>query len=474
MTYQELLPIYQASTGKQGSDDAFNQWVQGLVNSSGSQAGVDGIPPGFVTAPGQNPGPGNQAAAVPTQAVPPGPDMSALVAPGTPPPLTTPGLPALNTLGGNYGTNQVGGQTGGYTSQGNTNQTQMGNQSTNTNQNQNTTQNSTGTQVNNGVTTTAGGTTNKSTVDTPFDLSALVNQQLGTSGTTDTNRNNFLTDFMQNGGTGFNSQVDQAVRQAGSGSIGAGESGQARTAGYAAANVARNNAGDRLAAASQLAGPTATGQTISTFSPLFGKTDTGTNNSVAGTTGTTNSTGQTTGNSNTTGSSNTLDLQKLVGSETGSGTATGQSSQQAGGLVPQGQPVQSGGCVVCTAYVAKGMMKPGAVRRACVYKRNNWSRYGTSLSGYLFYGPFIARAVLYSDEFAQNLRPLARAVLYHEVHLSAPTRVHWKLLPSIAHTVFDILSYPVGLIVNLCGGHKHIRQADIRALLKSQNLEFTK
>ncbi len=272
----------------------------------------------------------------------------------------------------------------------------------------------------------------------------MVNQQLGTSGATDANRTGFLTDFMQNGGTGFNSQVDQAVRQAGSGSIGAGESGQARTAGYAAAQVARNNAGERLNAAQQLSGPTATNQTISTFTPLFGKTDTTANNSTTSSLGNTATTGQTTGNTNTTGSSNTLDLQKLVGSETGSGTATGQSSQSAGGLVPQGQPVKSGGCVVCTAYVARGMMHPGAIRRACVYKRDNWSRYGTSLSGYLLYGPFIARAVLYSEWTARFLYPLARAVLYHEVHLSAPTRVKQKSLPRIAHAIFDTLSYPVG------------------------------
>lgn len=473
MTYEELLPIYQQTTGKGGQDDEFNQWVQKLIDSSGSQAGTEGIPAGYVTAPGSAPGPGNAGAGIPTQPMN-GVDFTTLVNPGTPPALATPGLPPLNTLGGNYGTNQVGGQTGGYTSAGNTYQTQTGDQTQNTTGTQDTTQATTGNQASTGSQTTTGGTTNTSKVDTPFDLGALVNQQLGTSGTTDTNRTNFLTDFMQNGGTGFNSQVDQAVRQSLSGPTmsGSGESAQARAAGYAGAQVARNNAGERLNAASQLAGPSATNQTISTFSPLFGKTDTSNVDQTTASTGNVATTGNQTGSTNTANTSNTLDLQKLVGSETGSGTATGQSSQQSGGLVPQGQQVSSGGCVVCTAYVSLGLMKPGAVRRACTYKQRNWSRYGTSLSGYLFYGPFIARAVLYNKSTRTLIRPLARAILYHEVYLSAPTRVKWKLNASITHAMFDLCSYPVGLLRKVCGREQGVMDTKIAKLLVDQNLNF--
>lgn len=448
-----MLKAYQSTGGTVGTDEqnnAFNAWAQKAITASGSQNGIAGIPDNF------------------------NPTTNTPNAPGTPPTLQSQELPPLNTLGGNYATSQVGGQTGGYQSAGSTTQTQAGDQTTNTSGTQNTGTNTNSVTQQNNTTNSSGGTTNKSTVDTPFDLGALVNSQLGSAGTADANRTGFLTDLMKTGGTALNSQVDQAVRSSLSGPqmSGAGDSAQARAAGYAGAQIARNNTGDRLNAASQLAGPTATNQTISTFSPLFGKTDTSTNTGTSNTAGTSYTSGNSMGTTNSTGTSNTLDLQKLVGNETGSGTATGQSSQQAGGIVPQGQPVQSGGCVVCTAFVSHGLMKPGAVRRACRYKQANWSRYGTSLSGYLLYGPFIARAVLYNKPTRTLVRPLARAVLYHEVHLAAPKRVKWKLGAWVAHTLFDSVSYPVGLLRRLFSKYTGVTNPTIAKLLIDQNLNF--
>lgn len=47
MTYDQLLPVYRHITGLPGQDAAFNQWVQGIINVSGSQQGVEGIPNDF-------------------------------------------------------------------------------------------------------------------------------------------------------------------------------------------------------------------------------------------------------------------------------------------------------------------------------------------------------------------------------------------------------------------------------------------
>lgn len=609
MTYDQLTPIYQQQTGKVGSDAAFNQWVQQLIDSSGSSNGIQGIPDNYVqlnsnqnvpgggtygTASQPTPVTGTGGNAVAGTVVPPiagntnmgsgdtsqgtgGIDFGALTQAGTPPAITPNTLPALNTLGGNYGTNQTGAQTGGYTSVGGTSSNTSGSQDTNTTGSQNTTGTqtgaTTGSQVGNttgattGATTgtsaqntvdnsqqTTAGTTNQTSLDTgqssstggstnsgtqattgttsgttgvnaPFDVGALVNSTLGTDATTDANRSSFLNDFMNTGGTALNSQVDQAVRQSLSGpqAVGAGDSAQARAAGYSAAQIARNNADQRLQAASELAGPTATGSTVASFAPLFGTTSTGTNTgntttantgtttgnttnvnagqtgtSTAGTTtgsntgsttgsttgtsagttaGTSNlatggtSTGSTTGASNTAGTSNTLDLQSLLSNEGQAGTAIGNSLQQAGGLVPQGQPTGSSGCVVCTAFVARGQMKPGAIRRAVRWKLGV-PKYATSIAGYMLYGPFLARLVLHSDVAAYALRSLARAILYHEVFLACPNRLRWKLKPWLCHAAFNCLSWPVGLLSQWLGLDTGVRCPQIRALLKSQNLDF--
>lgn len=485
MTYAELLPIYQQATGLPGQDDAFNSWVQNLINTSGSQTGLDGIPPGYVTAPGQTPGPGNAGAGISNipgaggagaggnPAAGGGMDLGGLVA-GNAGTATAGTLPPLNTLGGNYATNQVGGQTGGYSSLGGSNSTQSGSQTQNTAGTQTGAQMNTGTQTNTGTSNNTGTSTSTTGVNAPFDVGSLVNSQLGTAGAADASRTGFLTDVMNTGGQQFGSQVDQAVRNSLSGPqmTGAGDSARARAAGYAGAQVGRNNLDQRLGAAGQLGNANANvNSTIGATSPLYGSTTSGSNTNSGATTNLMNTANQALSNNATTGSSNTMDLQHLVANEGQAGTASGSSVQQAGGLVPQGQPVKTGGCVVCTAYVARGEMKPGAIRRAVKWKQANWLRYRTSLTGYLLYGPFIARAVLSSDAFARTFRPLARAVLYHEVHLSAPTRVRRKWSAYILHGAFDFLSYPVGLFALACG-REGVCDQKVLTLLRKQNLEF--
>lgn len=484
----------------------------------------------------------------------------------------------------NYQGTQNAAQTGGYNSTGNTNQTQNAttNQNTtgtsdqtslqSTNQNQSgtsigttsgqttsqgqTTQNDIGSQLVNAATqnnqstatngaarttdtglqsTSQSGTSrqvgqvagNASTrAYSPVDVTGALNSQVGGLSASDANVRSYLTDFMQNGGTGFNSQVDKAVRQAQSGPnmTGAGQSAQARAAGYAASDVARNNAGQRLQAASQLSGPTGLGTLTSQIAPLMGSDTTQQqtnatmgNTSTAGTTASNNTSNQlssnlanttgtqtaqtgtqsnnassqnTTGgqqssgtnyaanNATTTGASSNattgntssnlsgVNFQNLVGNEENSGSATGQSTSSNIGTAPPGAQ-QSGGCVVCTAYVSKGWMSPGAVRRAVKWKLAQ-PKYRTSIYGYMLYGPFLARLVLSSRLFASVFYPVARAILYHEVYLSLPTRLRWRLLPCVTHAVFDRLSWPVGVIF----GRRGVQCPKVLALLRRENLIY--
>lgn len=396
---------------------------------------------------------------------------------GTQPPLTigSPVSPPAGSGDQGYSQNQTGSQTGGYTSVGGSTSTQNGGQSTTTTGMQDTTGTQTGTTSGTGTQTSTQAGTSTTGVNAPFDVNALVNKQLGSADVTDTARNAWLTDFMQNGGSGFNSQVDQAVRQSLSGPqmTGAGDSARARAAGYAGAQVARNNAGERLSAAGQLTNPgAATNSTVSAFTPLFGttKADTNTGNTASTSDQTNNQ--SSTGSATSSGASNQLSFQNLVSNEGQAGTATGASAQQGFGVTPKGQTQKAGGCVVCTAYVARGEMKPGAVRRACKFKQANWHRYGTSLAGYLLVGPLLARAVLVSDVFARTLKPVARAILYEEVRLSAPTRVGFKWNAYIQHGVFDLLFYPVGLGMKLAGMKQGLRDTTIINMLQREKLLF--
>ncbi len=546
MTYNELLAMYQkthpgAQVGTPAEQDAFNNWTGQIQQKTGA-TNWETIPSDAFTNQqyGLNPTPAVSTSA--TNGVPL--DFNQLTGLTGGAPNLTGAVPSVT--GGNYNMNEAGAQTGGYSSVGATNQTQEGQQGTNstessqqqgtqtnaqnTAQNQATTgtsigsttgfqngttaQQSTGTQASTGQTTGIQSgtqqTTGQTNVTTPFDIQSLVGGQLGDIASSDKSRNAYLTDFMNTGGTGFNSQVDQAVRGSlsGPGMQGVGQSGQARAAGYAGAQVARNNAQERLSAAQQLAGPTGLGTAVQTSAPLYGKSDTGTSTGQSVNTGTSsqvantanNTVGQTAqtsggtsnqstaGNTATTGSSNAVstsdlsslinkasnsfDFQKLVGNEASAGTAAGSSASVGAGQVPESTPVKSGGCVVCTAYVSLGRMNPGAIRRAVRWKLRT-SRYGVSVDGYMLYGPALARWVQKDGLFAKLFFPIARGILYHENYLSTPGRYKWKLLPCINHAVFNYLSYPVGLAARKLGLATGVRCPQTLALLKSQNLEFS-
>jgi hypothetical protein len=384
-------------------------------------------------------------------------------------------IPNVGVTGGNYNLQEAGNQTGNYASTGTTAQSQTGQQQTQQSQTSAQTGTTTDTGTTTGTTTQSGTTTGQTQVTTPFDIASLIEGQLGGVQASDAARSAFLTDFMNTGGTGFNAQVDAAIRQSLSGPqmTGTGDNARARIAGAAASDIARNNALLRLGAAQQLAGPTGLGSMVQATSPLYGQSTTGT---TAGTTGTTQNTQNTQTQqlqSAMQNLSNTLDFQQLIGQETQAGTASGSSASAGAGQVPEGQPVKTGGCVVCTAYVALGQMHPGAVRRAVEWKKRMWGTYGVALDGYLLYGPVLAKMVLRDGLFARLFKPTARAILYHECHLSAPTRFEWRLLPYLQHAVFNLISWPVGAISRLVGTDTGVRDASVRQMLNEQKLSVT-
>lgn len=475
MIYEQLLAAWQQQHPGPVDGDAFNAWTLTLPGGQGgdwSQITSTTVPQTPIAV-------GNPTVPSGTDTPQGGLDLGALTTAGTAPAIQVPAIttPAVAPTGAQgYSQNQVGGQTGGYTSIGGSTSQQSGTQETDTTQAQSGSQVNTGTQQSTGVQSGSGSSTSTTGVNAPFDIGALVNGQLGSAEAADTQRNAFLNDVMATGGQQFGSQVDQAVRNSLSGPqmTGAGDSARARAAGYAGAEVARNNLDQRIGAAGQLANANAnTNSTLAATTPLMGQTTSGSNTNSSATSNLLDSANTALTNSNSTGSSSQMNLQDLVSNEGQAGTATGASMQQGFGVTPQGQTQSSGGCVVCTAYVARREMKPGAVRRACAFKKANWERYGTSLSGYLLVGPLLARTVLSSNLFARLFRPFARAVLYQEVRLSAPTRLKFRWSAYAAHAIFDMAFWPIGVLRVMLSVEHGVIDRKIVALLKAQNLHFS-
>lgn len=433
-----------------------------------------------------------------------------------------------------YAQNATGAQQGGYASQGTTSQSALGGSSQQTSQlgGQNVVQNTTGTTAGSTATTGTQATTGTNTqqqagvstgsttgtqqqsgyqgqvqqgttqVTTPFDIASLISKQLPQTAQADAARTAFLTDFMQTGGTALNSQVDQAVRQSLSGpqQAGTGESAQARAAGYAAAQIGRQNADQRLSAAGQLAGGSGLGSLTQQTAPLFGTSTsniagstfgntTGTtqntantsNMSTVGTNSALTNTAQNTTNQQSTAGTNTtagtnwnnsatngLNFQNLVGTEAQGGTAFGNSASSGFGTAPQGQQVNSGGCFVCTAYASMGWVRHSDIRRAVAWKLSQ-PRYRTSLMGYLLYGPALARLVLSSGWFAHAFFPIARAVLRYELSLADGTSS--RRLDRLAHAGFHYGSIPFGWLARAIGRQTTVCPR-INSLLDREGLRF--
>jgi hypothetical protein len=441
--------------------------------------------------------------------------------------------------GGNLSQVQVGQQEGEFSTTGNTNQTQTTEQTGTTSQDSNMSSNTSGTQETTGTQTgTQTGTTEQNTEGTSTQTGTSGQEQVGsttgqtnTTGTTKTGvvdtlglgdivknqaagigasdaaRTAFLTDTMQNGGTGFRDQVAQATNRSlsGPGMQGVGNMAQGRAVGAAVGDVARNDQAARLNAANQLAGPTgavtAANQTsaflgaegtqtgsanttqqtqnlINGFSNLVNNTTGKTTGASTNTTDMTNTSNtannsSTTGNQSQTGTSTNLGLSNLVGSETNAGTSSANSGQVATGQVPENTQTQSGGgCYVCTAYHSLGKPLSRSITDAVRFKLANFHTYGLSLLGYSVYGPYLARAVLGSKAFRTVFKPFAMAVLYEELRLAGRVR-RKRVFATACHAVFDHAGAVFGGLVYLTGRKTIITtQLDVQQLLLRNNLYF--
>jgi len=327
-----------------------------------------------------------------------------------------------NVTTGNSNQVQAGAQTGAYSSTGTTAQQQ--------------------------TETTTGTNASQTGVGNDLGLTSLVQGEAPGVAASDAATNSYLTDFMNTGGTGFNGQINQAVRGAlsGPGVNNAGEMAGARAAGVAASNTALNNSAQRLQAAQTLRGGTGVGSLTQQSTPLMGSKTTGTSDSTTNT--------------------------NLTGTEQQAGTASGGSSSAGYGNAPVSSS-QSGGCMVCSAFVDHGLMHAPAVRRAVAYKLDNLPWYGLSLRGYALYGPFLALLVMRFGTVRWALRKYARLVLYEEVRRSRPRRLKRLVLATAAHHLFHYGSLPWGLLSRLIGHDGGVHNQKVRDMLVRNQLLFT-
>lgn len=353
----------------------------------------------------------------------------------------------------------------------NTSGTQATNELTNQEGTKSSVQNTTGLQSTTGTTSNEGIT---SAIDT-LGFGKLLQDAAGDTQASDSARRSFLTDTMETGGSQFGSQVDQAIRNSLSGPrmTGTGDSAQARASGYAAAQIGRNNLDQRLGAAQQLAGGTGLTSLAGAANPFIGQktNNTGTNTSTTGSTGSTTGTefskllgsnssfGSNTSSTNNTGFSNLVGSNNqnvtsnqntnTTGSMTGSQDTTGKSSgyeastgataagssQAASGQVPQGQPVKTGGCVICTAGLELGLFRtPRALRKAALHKVEvETKKYRSALRGYFKVFTPLARWMLRHPKLAVVGMPVAKAVVYEELRI-AGQKLPFRFWPWFHHT----------------------------------------
>jgi hypothetical protein len=415
----------------------------------------------------------------------------------TNPELMTQDTPNAPAVDGNYRQNQQGSQTGNFATVGGSNFAQNQVTGQNTQQNTSTTnQQQVGTQTaqdttqrtNTGQNTTGQVTNNQTTgtsVQDTLGFGDLLKGQAGAAQTADATRQGFLQDLVQTGGSNLNSQVDQAVRNSLTGPqmTGAGDSARARAAGYAAAEIGRRNTGDRLSAASQLAGPTATQSLVQAGTPFLGQTQTtsGVQGTNMNTTGFQDLVSQVrgTGQQNTTGSG----TSSATGSQTGfsntaggqteaqSGSASGRSTQSASGQVPEGQTqtAPGGGCIICTAGLHHGTWRrPRLLRRVVAYKIvHNWPTFRHAARGYFFlFGP-IASLALRSRLVSRLTMPVANAVVYEEARL-AGVDLPFRTIPWAAHWTWHGLCSAVGRLPV----PNHVTDKGILAVAKKFNVFF--
>jgi len=493
MTYDQLISAYKKQGGSIGTDEqnnAFNTWASGIMQKAGAND-WQSIPDGFL----------DEATGGVTTTNGGAGTLGGLVTPTVT--STTPVASVTTVPGSNYNQVQNANQTGSFGTVG-VNKTDT-NQNVDTTQNTNQNQTSTGTQNTTGTTdqaTTSGGTqTNTGTQNTlgttlssgnttaidSLGFGKLLQDQAGATATSDDARRAFLTDTMQTGGSQLGSQVDQAVRNSlsGPGINGAGDSARARASGYAAAQIGRNNLDQRLGASQQLAGGTGLTALSTAANPYIGqnstnKSVTDSNTTSGGTstnTGFSNLIGSNTqdttsaGSTNTTGSS--VGSQNTTGSQTGTEASTGStaagSSQAASGVVPQGQPVKSGGCVICTAGLELGLFRtPRVLRKAALHKLEvETGKYRSALGGYFKVFTPLARWMLRHPQLAAVGMPIAKAVVYEELRI-AGKHLPFRFWPWFHHTGW----HATCVVLSKFTSQDHVADEVILGMARKHNVCF--
>lgn len=414
------------------------------------------------------------------------------------------------TGGGNYSQTQAANQVGEFNTTGNNTQnvgqttgsatntaqntaqnvTGTNQQSTTTNQQQTSGQTTSGTQAQAGTTSTTG-TATTTPVDT-LGFGQLLQGAATNAQGTDANRTAFLTDVMQNGGTGFQSQMDQAIRNSLTGPqmTGAGDSARARAAGYAAAQTGRHNLDQRMDAAGALAGPTALTSLSGAANPFVGTTQstTGTQNfsnllntsgitngfsNLAGTQNTSgtnaqNTTGSTTGASSTAGYQNTAS----AGTENQSGSATGSSSQAAAGQIPTSQQVSTGGggCIVCTVGLHHKLFRtPRLLRKVVAHKlQRQPERFRHAAAGYFLLFTPIVKRLLTCRLLTRLAMPASKSVVYEELRISG-RRLPFRPVPWAIHWTWHWSCWTMG---RLFRAKPHVTDPTVLELLHKQKVFF--
>lgn len=234
-----------------------------------------------------------------------------------------------------------------------------------------------------------------------YGFGQLLRDQAGGATATDAARTSWLQDVMNTGGSGFASQLDAGVRRSlsGPGMQGVGDEARGRAAGSAAADIGRNNLNQRLAASQQLAGGTSTGLTaLANAAQPYGV-------------------GQTT---NTSGTTSGLTQLFNTAKESQSGTTAAQSSQAGAGLIPESQPVKTGGCVLCTAAIELGLSRHHRTLRKVIKHKlvTDSKRFHPAAKGYFaVFTPF-ADWLIDHPRVAKVLWPIAKAVVYEELRVA--------------------------------------------------------
>lgn len=198
----------------------------------------------------------------------------------------------------------------------------------------------------------------------------------------------------------------------------------------------------------------------------------GTNTTNQNTSGTQDTTGSTTGSQSNTGSAtgtqDTTGFSKLA--EASTGTTAAGSSQAASGIVPQGQAVKSGGCVICTAGLELGLFRtPRALRKAALHKLDvETKRFSGSLGGYFKLFTPLARWMLRHPKLAAIGMPIAKAVVYEELRI-AGQKLPFRVGPWCYHWTWHLGCAIGGAFC----GVDHVTDPVILGVAKKHNVCFT-